>query len=153
MASGPKRRASDGAAPPSPVPVPVDAAPEDADLIVLPEPDAGAVLINGTDDLSTLDVVAWRDTLAWVPQRPSPTQRTGRGNRPTIFPRTRLAPSRSWMPAVPFKLNRDRRHHIPRQTHKVTNWPASACCMEVGGTVGSAAVPAAGTVRNFVCGP
>jgi len=25
---------------------------------------------------------------------------------------------------VPFKLNQDRRHHIPRQTHKVTNWPA-----------------------------
>ena len=28
------------------------------------------------------------------------------------------------MPAVPFKLNQDRRHHIPRQQHKVTNWPA-----------------------------
>src|ERR687883_64619 len=28
------------------------------------------------------------------------------------------------IPAVPFKLNQDRRHHIPRQTHKVTNWPA-----------------------------
>src|SRR3954467_4843512 len=28
------------------------------------------------------------------------------------------------MPALPFKLNRNRRHHIPRQTHKVTNWPA-----------------------------
>src|SRR5690349_9904952 len=26
------------------------------------------------------------------------------------------------MPAVPFKLNRDRRHHIPRQRHKVANW-------------------------------
>ena len=26
--------------------------------------------------------------------------------------------------SVPFKLNQDRRHHIPRQTHKVTNWPA-----------------------------
>jgi hypothetical protein len=25
---------------------------------------------------------------------------------------------------VPFKLNQDRRHHIPRQRHKVTNWPA-----------------------------
>jgi hypothetical protein len=24
---------------------------------------------------------------------------------------------------VPFKLNRDRRHHIPRQRQKVTNWP------------------------------
>ena len=28
------------------------------------------------------------------------------------------------MPAVPFKLNQDRRHHIPRQQHKVTNWLA-----------------------------
>jgi hypothetical protein len=28
------------------------------------------------------------------------------------------------MPTVPFKLNQDRRHHIPRQQHKVTNWPA-----------------------------
>jgi len=25
---------------------------------------------------------------------------------------------------VPFKLNQDRRHHIPRQQRKVTNWPA-----------------------------
>ena len=25
---------------------------------------------------------------------------------------------------MPFKLNQDRRHHIPRQKHKVTNWPA-----------------------------
>src|SRR6185503_2767519 len=28
------------------------------------------------------------------------------------------------MPALPFKLNQNRRHHIPRQRHKVTNWPA-----------------------------
>src|SRR3954466_1050697 len=28
------------------------------------------------------------------------------------------------MPALPFKLNQDRRHRIPRQKHKVTNWPA-----------------------------
>jgi hypothetical protein len=28
------------------------------------------------------------------------------------------------MPALPFKLNQDHRHHIPRQQHKVTNWPA-----------------------------
>src|SRR3954465_9921594 len=26
------------------------------------------------------------------------------------------------MLTVPFKLNQDRRHHIPRQRHKVTNW-------------------------------
>src|SRR4051812_33948759 len=28
------------------------------------------------------------------------------------------------MPIVPFKLNQDRRHHIPRQRRRVTNWPA-----------------------------
>ena len=28
------------------------------------------------------------------------------------------------MPALPFKPNQDRRHRIPRQKHKVTNWPA-----------------------------
>jgi len=28
------------------------------------------------------------------------------------------------MPIVPLKLNQDRRHHIPRQRRKVTNWPA-----------------------------
>jgi hypothetical protein len=27
------------------------------------------------------------------------------------------------MPIVPFKLNQDRRRHIPRQQRKVTNWP------------------------------
>ena len=26
------------------------------------------------------------------------------------------------MPAVPFKMNADRRHHIPEQRHQVTNW-------------------------------
>src|SRR3954469_994517 len=26
------------------------------------------------------------------------------------------------MPALPFKLNQDRRRHIPEQTRKVTNW-------------------------------
>ena len=28
------------------------------------------------------------------------------------------------MSILPFKLNQDRRHHIPKQTHKVTNWRA-----------------------------
>src|SRR5215212_5868320 len=28
------------------------------------------------------------------------------------------------MPPLPFKLNQAGRHHIPRQRHKVTNWPA-----------------------------
>ena len=26
------------------------------------------------------------------------------------------------MPALPFKLNQDRHHHIPGQKRKVTNW-------------------------------
>jgi hypothetical protein len=26
------------------------------------------------------------------------------------------------MPTLPFKLNHDRRHHIPRQRRKVVNW-------------------------------
>jgi hypothetical protein len=28
------------------------------------------------------------------------------------------------MPIWPFKLNQDRRRHIPRQPPKVANWPA-----------------------------
>ena len=28
------------------------------------------------------------------------------------------------MPAAPFKTNAACRHHIPRQRHRVTNWPA-----------------------------
>ena len=28
------------------------------------------------------------------------------------------------MLTLPFKLNQDHRHHIPRQRQKVTNWPA-----------------------------
>src|SRR4051794_16859649 len=40
---------------------------------------------------------------------------SGVGERPLSCP---------WMPIVPFKLNQDRRHHIPRQRRKITNWPA-----------------------------
>jgi hypothetical protein len=32
------------------------------------------------------------------------------------------APSLTRMPAVPFKINASRRHHIPEQRHRVTNW-------------------------------
>ncbi len=28
------------------------------------------------------------------------------------------------MPIVPFKLNQNRRHHIPKMSFKVQNWPA-----------------------------
>jgi hypothetical protein len=34
------------------------------------------------------------------------------------------APFLSRKPDVLFKLNQDRRRHIPRQQHRVTNWPA-----------------------------
>src|ERR1700712_4379719 len=36
----------------------------------------------------------------------------------------RLTSSDLGISALPFKLNQDRRHHIPRQQHWVTNWPA-----------------------------
>src|SRR5215204_7623318 len=39
---------------------------------------------------------------------------SGVGGRPPL-----LAP---WIPTVPFKLNQDRRQHIPRQRREVTNW-------------------------------
>src|SRR5438046_1459370 len=29
-----------------------------------------------------------------------------------------------WAATVPFKVNQDRRHHIPKQRHRVTNWAA-----------------------------
>ncbi len=32
--------------------------------------------------------------------------------------------SKPGMPILPFKLHQDCRHHIPRQRHRVTNWPA-----------------------------
>ena len=39
------------------------------------------------------------------------------------------------MPALPFKLNRDHRHHIPRRQHKVTNWPACEAGLRQGGSL------------------
>ena len=39
--------------------------------------------------------------------------------------RHRAGPFQTRMPTVPFKLNQARRHHIPRQRYKVTNWPDS----------------------------
>src|SRR5215218_1639954 len=35
-----------------------------------------------------------------------------------------MPPSPSRGPRLPFKAHRDRRHHIPRQQHRVTNWAA-----------------------------
>src|SRR5512134_130248 len=39
------------------------------------------------------------------------------------------------MPIVPFKLNQDRRHHIPRQRRKVTNWPAYGASLRQRGSL------------------
>jgi len=36
----------------------------------------------------------------------------------------RNRPPQLRMPILPFKLNQNRRHHIPRQRRQVTNWPA-----------------------------
>src|SRR4051812_28861262 len=54
-------------------------------------------------------------TPAWCTDRlAGAEERSGVGERPLSCP---------WMPIVPFKLNQDRRHHIPRQRRTVTNWP------------------------------
>src|SRR3982751_6772229 len=39
------------------------------------------------------------------------------------------------MSALPFKPNQDRRHHIPRQKHKVTNWPAYEAALRQRGSL------------------
>src|SRR5215212_9782672 len=39
------------------------------------------------------------------------------------------------MPTLPFKLNQDRRHHIPRQKHKVMNWPADDASLRQRGSL------------------
>ena len=39
------------------------------------------------------------------------------------------------MPALPFKLNADRRRHIPKQKHKVTNWPAYDASLRQSGSL------------------
>ena len=40
------------------------------------------------------------------------------------------------MPAVPFKVNADRHHHIPQQRHRITNWSEyDAALRQHGGSV------------------
>jgi hypothetical protein len=34
---------------------------------------------------------------------------------------------------MPFKANADRRHHIPKQKRKVTNWATETPCVNVSG--------------------
>ena len=36
---------------------------------------------------------------------------------------------------MPFKANADRRHRIPRQRHRVTNWPAYEACLRARGSL------------------
>src|SRR5215207_2852473 len=70
--------------------------------------DVEAERLGGVEDVNR--AAAWcTDGLAGAEER------SGVGERPLSCP---------WMPIVPFKLNQDRRHHIPRQRRKVTNWPA-----------------------------
>ena len=69
-----------------------------------------AVPKDGTRVLFFIPTPAWcTDRLAGAEEL------SGVGERPLSCP---------WMPIVPFKLNQDRRHHIPRQRRTVTNWPA-----------------------------
>ena len=59
---------------------------------------------------------AGAQTRAWCTDRLAGAEElSGVGERPLSCP---------WIPIVPFKLNQDRRHHIPRQRRTVTNWPA-----------------------------
>src|SRR3954467_15970444 len=62
------------------------------------------------------DLVDHDQLLVWCTDRLAGAEElSGVGERPLSCP---------WIPIVPFKLNQDRRHHIPRQRRKVTNWPA-----------------------------
>jgi hypothetical protein len=44
--------------------------------------------------------------------------------------------------AVSFKLNQDRRHHIPRLRHKVVNWPGYQASPRQRGSLTKAETPA-----------
>src|SRR3954449_10116816 len=58
----------------------------------------------------------WRSTPTRCTDRLAGAEElSGVGERPRSCP---------WIPIVPFKINQDRRHHIPRRQHKVANWPA-----------------------------
>jgi len=48
----------------------------------------------------------------------------GSGGGSEALSDVRNRPPQLRMPILPFKLNQDRRRHIPRQRHRVTNWPA-----------------------------
>src|SRR5215218_958241 len=45
------------------------------------------------------------------------------------------APDRRGAPAIPFKANRDRRHHIPKQRYRVTNWAEYDAALRQRGTL------------------
>jgi len=48
----------------------------------------------------------------------------GSGDGSEALGDVRNRPPQLRMPILPFKLNQDRRRYIPRQRHRVTNWPA-----------------------------
>ncbi|MDQ5851220.1 MAG: hypothetical protein M3380_03960, partial [Chloroflexota bacterium] len=62
-----------------------------------------------------LETFCWLRKAAWCrDQSVGAEELSGVGERP-------FRPFLPWIPIVPFKLNQPRRHHIPRQRHKVTN--------------------------------
>jgi hypothetical protein len=63
-----------------------------------------------------VEIGSWRRRAAWCMDR-----LIGAGRLVGIG---RAPPFLTGIPALPFKLNQDRRHHIPRQQRKVVNWPA-----------------------------
>ncbi len=38
-------------------------------------------------------------------------------------------------PTVPYKANADRRHRIPKQRHRVTNWPSYEASLRARGSL------------------
>jgi hypothetical protein len=68
---------------------------------------------NDAADAAALCIAASRPEIAWCTDW---SIGAGSGHR-RPRPLTRI-------PTLPFKLNQNRRHHIPRQQHKVTNWLA-----------------------------
>ncbi len=48
---------------------------------------------------------------------------------------------------MPFKANRNRRHHIPKQRHRVTNWAAYDAGLRARGSLTGSVSSCAGDAR------
>jgi hypothetical protein len=55
------------------------------------------------------------------------------------------------MPRLPFKANQDRRHRIPKQRHRVTNWPACDAGLRARGSL--TVWFTAGAIEGWKAGP